>query len=79
MKNKAMTHSKWKQLHLVTAAQTHKADNLAAEMRELSQFGNLRVFNDTHMFIIARNGNIIFQGRIGGSDDHHNAKPHPRS
>lgn len=62
---KQVSAAEMRRLETVTIAQDRRADQLLVEPGErmLSKFGNLKCFTDKEMFIIGRDGSIMFQGR----------------
>ena len=58
-----MTHNEFVRIHQVTVAQIARADRLGAEMRKLSAFGNLQVIAKKMIYLIGRDGKIMFQGK----------------
>lgn len=60
-----LTHKQYVSLHQRTKAQDAKADSLEIPYRSrwISPFGNLKGMTDKEMFIIGRDGSILFRGK----------------
>jgi hypothetical protein len=70
MKKREMTNAEFRRLKIVTSAQTNRANQLlgiGAGKRRLSQFGNFHLVGSKRVWIIDRDGSILFSGRTGKS------------
>jgi hypothetical protein len=65
MRSKPLTHHQMLNIKRMTFAQRERADRIGIppEMRKLSVFGNLHGITDKLLYIIGRDGKVMFEGR----------------